>query len=464
MEINITNNFNAKEEKCLKKLKVDWIPAWSLLCDCCAKLIEYIKDIINSDNFITHHKEKPSDFTRQRKLPFQTLIFYMMNLISGSYQRELNNFFQTLMGIDVPKRFVSKVALSKARLKLKYEAFIELNRHLVLYFYRHFESVSKWHGFNLLVVDGSLIRLPRIKKIAEHFGAWHPTKGDKCPMARASQLFDPLNRISVDAILSPKHIGERELAAQHFLKLLAGDLVLLDRGYPAYWLFNLILSLHANFCARISYKRWKIVKKFFNSGKQETIISLPVFPTSINMCREMGLELKPLKLRLIRINLPTGEVEILITSLIDKELYPYDIFAELYHERWFVEEDYKKIKCWLEIENFTGKSVLSVYQDFHARVFSKNLTQILSFPTKPIVKRADRYRKYSYQVNFAQALASVKNTIVLLFNRQMETVNSLLHDLLDLISITVEPIRPGRKYPRNHKKRKNYHLNYKPIG
>ncbi len=119
----------------------------------------------------------------------------------------------------------------------------------------------------------------------------------------------------------------------------------------------------------------------------------------------MGLELKPLKLRLIRINLPTGEVEILITSLIDKELYPYDIFAELYHERWFVEEDYKKIKCWLEIENFTGKSVLSVYQDFHARVFSKNLTQILSFPTKPIVKRADRYRKYSYQVNFAQAIA-----------------------------------------------------------
>ena len=53
----------------------------------------------------------------------------------------------------------------------------------------------------------------------------------------------------------------------------------------------------------------------------------------------MGLDLKPLKLRLIRIDLPTGETEILITSLIDKELYPYDIFAELYHERWFVEED-----------------------------------------------------------------------------------------------------------------------------
>ena len=178
----------------------------------------------------------------------------------------------------------------------------------------------------------------------------------------------------------------------------------------------------------------------------------------------MGLDLKHLKLRLIRIDLSNGETEILITSLIDKDLYPYDIFTELYHQRWFVEEDYKKIKCWIEVENFTGKTVLSIYQDFHARVFSKNMTQILSLPTKPFIEQADRNRKYSYQVNFAQALASVKNTIVLLFNRSMQTVNSLLHDLLELLSVTVEPVRPGRSYPRNHKKRKNFYMNYKPIG
>ena len=270
MEPGIINKFHPKEEKCLETLIVNWILAWSLLCDCCAKLLEYIKDIILSDHFITLHKQKPSDFTRQRKLPFQTLIFFMMNLISGSYQKELNNFFQILMGFDVPKRFVSKVALSKARLKLKYEAFVELNGHLTQYFYRHFESVSKWHGFNLLVVDGSLIRLPRIKKIAEHFGAWHPVRGDECPMARASLLFDPLNCISIDAIISPKHIGERELAAQHFLNLMPEDLVLLDRGYPAYWLFNLILSLQATFAPESQIKNGRSSESFLipASGKR----------------------------------------------------------------------------------------------------------------------------------------------------------------------------------------------------
>ena len=111
-----------------------------------------------------------------------------------------------------------------------------------------------------------------------------------------------------------------------------------------------------------------------------------------------------------------------------------------------------------------GDPLFSIYQDFHARVFSKNMTQVLSLPTKPFIDQAYRNRKYSYQVNFAQALASVKNTIVLLFNRPMETVNRLLYDLLELLSITVESVRPGRSYPRNHKLRKNFYLNYKPIG
>jgi len=52
--------------------------------------------------------------------------------------------------------------------------------------------------------------------------------------------------------------AERELFHNHMLNLLPNDLLLLDRGYPAYWIFNLIMSLDSNFCARIS-KQWKIV-------------------------------------------------------------------------------------------------------------------------------------------------------------------------------------------------------------
>ena len=92
-------------------------------------------------------------------------------------------------------------------------------------------------------------------------------RGDDRPMARVSQMFDPLNRVSIDSIISPKSVGERELAARHFFKLTVGDLILLDRGYPAYWLFNLIMSMGADFCARVSATKWKIIRKFVNSRK-----------------------------------------------------------------------------------------------------------------------------------------------------------------------------------------------------
>ena len=452
-----------RNKNCLNKPKSrPWL-AWSLFRQNCAKLLDYLRNIITSDSFISSNRHNHKNFTRNRKLPFHHVVVFLLNLITGSYQKELDGFFKTLLNLDVPKRIVSKAGFSKARLKLKYKAFIDLNRSLIEFFYKNIAHVT-WHGFNLLAVDGSLIRLPKIEKIAEHFGAWHPAKGDQCPMARTLQLFDPLNGLSIRSIIGPKSRGEREMAAELFLDLIPNDLILLDRGFPAYWLFNLILTMEAHFCARVMAKRWKIVRKFFYSGKPEKVISLKAPCTSVSYCRQMGLDLEPLTLRLIRIDLPTGETEILITSLIDQKLYPYELFAELYHQRWFVEEDFKKLKCWIEVENFTGKSVLSVYQDFYARVLSKNITAALTYVPNQYIKEPDEDKAYQYQINFAYALSAVKNTIVLLFNRPIKSVKRLILSLFDLFSQTIEPIRPDRKFPRKPKIRRNFYLGYKPIG
>jgi hypothetical protein len=222
-----------------------------------------------------------------------------MNMNNKSYQEELDRFFQAINQLEVPERTLFKGSLSKARAKLKYQAFIELNDHMSQYFYDHFQSRT-WFGFNLLAIDGTTLRLPSGSKIADHFGVWHSTKGEKpCPKARASQMFDVLNKITVDAIIKPKSEGERELAAFHFLKLLPQDLILLDRGYPACWLFQLILSLGANFCARIPYKRWQVAKRFYLSGKKEQIVKLVPTPNSIKKCFEMGLAKTPIKVRMI---------------------------------------------------------------------------------------------------------------------------------------------------------------------
>ncbi len=282
-------------------------------------------------------------------------------------------------------------------------------------------------------------------------------------MARVSKMFDPLNRISIDAIISPKSVGERELAARYFFKLTVGDLVLLDRGYPANWLLNLIMCIGADFCARVSATKWKIIRKFVNSGKQEAIISLPVFTSSIEKYKELGLEISSLKLRLIRVELDTGEVEVLITSLIGKKALSCELFRELQHLRWPVEEYYKKMKSWIEIENFSGKSVESVHQDFYPKVFAKNFTAILARTTSDDIDAAYKTRKYNYQVNYAQAYSEMKRIISALFFRSREVVSEIIGALRQFFVQTVGPIRPSRKFHRKKMQPRNYYQNYKAI-
>jgi hypothetical protein len=128
--------------------------AQNLLSNICAKLIDFLKEIINSEYFINRHRQSPTDFVRQRKLPFSTLIFFLINFVKGSYQDELDHFFKAVHCLDVARNFVSKAALAKARMKLKYDAFIELNLRLIHFLYDNF-TVSKWNDFNLLAVDGT---------------------------------------------------------------------------------------------------------------------------------------------------------------------------------------------------------------------------------------------------------------------------------------------------------------------
>lgn len=434
-----------------------------LLSEKCAKIIAIISNFIHCPSFIARHRQSEKDFTRQRKLPFHLLISFLADFVKGAYQSELDKFFQHLHGDDVPRRHVSKAALTKARAKLKFEAFIELNQKLVNAFQTLF-SPRTWHGFRLLAMDSSTIRLPRIRSIKSHFGAWRPRKGPHCPMARASLLFDTLNRITMGAVIDPKAVNERNQARRLLAYLRPNDLLLLDRGYPAFWLFRLISKNLAHFCARMP-KNLLIIKELISSGEKEKIIQWSVPSTSEQECHQVGVDTQPLILRLIRIDRYNSEPVFLATSLVDCQQYPYELFVHLYQHRWLVEENYKTIKCRLEMENFTGKTVLSIYQDFYAKVFFKNLTAVLSFPVQEKLDATSVKQKHARQINFAHALSVSKRITTLLLHRPLQFIIRTIRSLHLIFVNTTEPVRPGRKYPRNTRSQeRRFFLTYKPIG
>ena len=122
------------------------------------------------------------------------------------------------------------------------------------------------------------------------------------------------------------------------------------------------------------------------------------------------------------------------------------------------------MKQWIEIENFSGKSVLSVYQDFHAKVFSKNLTSSLVYQTQSVIDNNTRNNVYRYKRNFAQTLSKVKDVIPLLFIRATDKIICMISDIQTIVIRTIEPIRTGRKFPRNFNNRSRWFTyGYQPI-
>jgi hypothetical protein len=118
----------------------------------------------------------------------------------------------------------------------------------------------------------------------------------------------------------------------------------------------------------------------------------------------------------------------------------------------------------IEIGNFSGKSSLSVYQDFHSKVFTKNLIGVLASPAQETLKQTREEEKQERQLNMTQAISKSKDTLFLLFERPAEIIIQLIKNIHAVFIYATEPIRPGRKFKRNHKMTKReHHMNLKPC-
>ena len=99
----------------------------------------------------------------------------------------------------------------------------------------------------------------------------------------------------------------------------------------------------------------------------------------------------------------------------------------------------------------------------------KNITAILAFVAQPVVNKQAENKQaenkvHNYKVNFTQALSTMRDTIVILLSNTVESIDYIINDILGSFTKAIEPVRPGRKFPRNHKRaqRKNC-LTYKQI-
>ena len=370
----------------------------------------------------------------------------LQHLGTQSVQGSLDSFFTAMGGHDQAMRAVSKSALCQARRKLKASAFEALNQLWVQRWHAS-ESFERWHGLRVVAADGTCLRLPRWRETQAAYGQG-PCGDGSVVMARCNALLSVATGQFLDVRMGRYDQGERELLMQSIDALQQDDVLVLDRGYPSWWLFAALQARSVHYCVRIDACSWPDVDRLLRSSAQEMVVQREARADVRKVLAELGLPCaQQLHLRLVKVRLPSGRMEVLATSLLDCDRYPAAAFCALYGQRWAIEEAFKTIKHRLHVEAWSGELPHAIEQEVAAKTLMHNIAQALCAQATALMgaPMAQRYR-----VNHAYALTHVPRVVVAWIAADLLTLCNALHEVVSLIARTRDKIRPGRSFARKH--------------
>ncbi len=426
------------------------------------QVVQRVRALLVDDGFKARHRTQAKYFTRMRVLTFPVVILLILQKSVKGMQLVLNEFFGKLKRLPV-----SSSAFTQARSHLSHTAFVELNQQAVVEVRYGDGDYERYQGYRLLAIDGSKVHLPDTPAIREVFGTidHNPGIGQPQPYALASVVYDLLNRIALDAQLVEGTAYEVDLAMQQLELLQAHDLVVFDRNYTDYVLLAQLMHWQRHFVGRCRRSSFTAVRRMFDEkGPNSKVVSVLAPKRARRRVRALGLP-ERITVRLVRLILPTGEVEVLITSLLDEDPFSVAELGRVYGWRWREETFYGVLKTRLELENFSGQTVEAVQQDFYASVFITGLESFFIEDAQARLQQRSSHNQYPLQVNKNVSFNAIKNQVLDLFYRETdETV--ILERLTDVFLQKPTSVRADRVVPRQKShscKLLHYHRRRKKI-
>ena len=423
--------------------------------DYLVQLIDQLRERLGDPNFVARHRRGATDFTRQRTLTFPVVFLLLLQKTGKSVQRHLREFLAAWLA-EPGAATVTPGAWTQARAKFKHTAFVELNQEVLLPLVYSPEQAAQrrtWRGHRLLGVDGSALRLPATAELVRVFGDRTVTNqggatGTCYPEARMSVLYDLLNDVALDARLEPGSVGEVDLALQQVSLLGPDDLLLWDRGFTGFVLMASVRQQGAHFLGRCSRASFLPAQELFRGNRAGRSVVTELFAPEDQRAelQRRGWPTR-LRVRFVSVRLPTGELEVLVTSLLDEAAYPTDNFLELYHLRWGHETYYGRLKGRLDLEHWSGETEAAVRQDFWATVFLANVESVLSQPAQARLQTLSATRQHPVQVNRADSFHALKTRVLDLLASDIPA-EDVIGQLQHWFAANPVSVRPERKPPR----------------
>ncbi len=381
--------------------------------------------------------------SRRRAINSLLILLFVYRLVIApnrqGYAITVSQLWRQCQTYDVPlyqARPVSAAAMCKARDKLDPQAFRDVHAAVL----ESFEATATlWNGHRVFAVDGSKFNLP---KTLQPDGFKRPSPNAAYPQGLVSCLYRLQDKIPHDVALAPGG-DERALARHHSRLLQPEDIVVYDRGYfsRALLAHHVDQDLHAVF--RIRRKADTQVDRILQSTRPETVLTL-----------------KPRKVdpapRTVRVVKAPDSDWVLLTTLLDDTRYPGPALADLYHQRWSIEELYKTIKQTLAMEAFHAQGLRGVQQELIAGMTLIALARRMSQDCETLINGpGHRNRRGGLRANQKNALPVVYNGFEEMLLSVTTSCATFVRTAIARIADCMQPDRPHRSCHR---------VSQQPIG
>ena len=462
------------------------------------RIIEKLKHFVSSVSTKEKYRSSTSDFSRNSgKLDFQSYCLLGISLLKQSLSVEIYNL---LTSNDLA--VVSKSSYSDARYKILPAFYQDWNDLLLSLIYEQAEIIGTaeqiaaplkdWRGYRLEVVDGSCLVLAQTKELGNFFGVHrNGTKKGRVietVMSRVLLRVDLCNEYVLQSEVSRIDCSELTTFKTWLWQLNSNSITIMDRGFGCAAVFSFLNIHHKPFVCRLKVSFNNQVRAFIASAEVDQVVEFTINKTEkiVNQALKISeddisadnsacyTEIKKgsiVKVRLVKVVLSTGEVEVLATNLMDSQAITVADLGNLYSKRWGIETIIDSLKNQLKMMVFSGLKPAAILQDIHATMFVYNLRQLFINHAQLIVEQevTDKIVKkkehnYEQKINKNVALGVLKPKIITIF--LIHSPKEIVDELLAYFAKNKITTYPDKKSPKREKslaKARNFktHLNYK---
>ncbi|MGO8937548.1 MAG: IS4 family transposase [Mycobacterium sp.] len=289
---------------------------------------------------------------RHRLLPARVVVYYVLGLAlfsSSSYEevmRMLVAGHSWATGWSHDWSIPTKAALFQARKRLGPEPLQVLYDKAVVPLADPQVAGGFYRSWRLMSMDGLCLDVADTEANVERFGRPASSRGDgrggAFPQVRVLGLAECGSHAIIDAAVGAYRHGEQTLVESVLRSLLPGMLLLADRGFFSYTLWDKARATGADLVWRIKSNAVLPVEKRYSDGS----FASRIYPgTKARRNHTNGIDV-----RVVEYTLAPGDTDAdertyrLMSTITDPDAAPAAELAQLYTQRWEIETAFDELK------------------------------------------------------------------------------------------------------------------------